>query len=71
MEAKRKKRSKRSKKQEAKKDSRIPFEVFFAKKVREGALGFWQEKEILTFFTEKGLSKLEDQDKYEEILQLY
>lgn len=72
MERKSKKRTRRGrKKKKVEVDTRVPFEVFFAKKVQEGVLGFWQQKEILTFFQGKGLSRLEDKDKYEKTLKLY
>lgn len=50
---------------------KITFDIFFSKMVKEERLFFWQRNEILTFFTENGLSTIEDQDKYEEILKLF
>lgn len=70
MEAKRKKLTRKVVKK-IEEDSRVSFDVFFAKQVKNGKLGFWQRQEILTFFKGKGLGDLEDQDKYEQILKLY
>lgn len=67
MNAKRKRKSKKV----AKEDIRISFDVFFNLMVKEGKLGFWQKSEISVFFKQKGLSDLEDKDKYLEILKLY
>lgn len=50
---------------------KVTFDIFFDKKVKQERLFFYQKNEILTFFTEKGLSTFEDQDKYEEILKLF
>lgn len=52
-------------------DTKIPFDIFFDEKVNEGKLRFWQHREISVFFEHKGLKKIEDKDKYEEILKLY
>lgn len=49
----------------------IPFETWFAIKVSEGKLNYWQGPEIKTFFKEKDLKEIEDLKKYDEILKLY
>lgn len=51
--------------------NKVLFQQWFGEKVRSDELKYWQEKEILVFMKEKGLSELEDSEKYEEMLRIY
>lgn len=52
-------------------EEKLPFVVWFGSKVREGRLGFWQEKEIQVFFKENKLADEEPPKKYDECLKRY
>ena len=52
-------------------EEKVPFDAWFGQKVAAKQLKFWQNLEIKTFFTEKGLSDLEPKSKYEDILKIY
>ncbi len=65
------KKSKYLKKEENSEVEKVDFEVFFAQQVKKGNLGFWQRNEILSFFKQSGLSKLEDPETYLNTLKLY
>ncbi len=66
------KKQKLSKPMEGSKETeKVPLHVWIARAVRENKLQVWQEKEIRTFFKEKGLTELEEPDKYTELLKLY
>lgn len=76
MDGKKKKPARKMSKSKApakseKKESKISFKSWFALKVRDKRLSFWQEKEIQIFFKSKGLSDIEEPEKYEESLKLY
>jgi UPF0288 family protein (methanogenesis marker protein 3) len=53
------------------KTEKVPFSAWFFRRVEEGKLQSWQEKEISVFFKSKGLSDNEESDKYSELLKLY
>lgn len=67
-------RAKKSeKKQETKKpeENKIAFGFWFTTAIRAGKVEFWQDKEILVFFKNRGLSDRETKSKYDEMLKLY
>lgn len=76
MESKKKKPARKASKSKTpaktkKKEQKISFKSWFANKVRDKRLNFWQESEIQIFFKSKGLSDVEEPERYEESLRLY
>lgn len=65
------KKAKASKTVETAPVEKVRLSTWFSRMVKEGKLQFWQQREIETFFKEKGLSLSEEPDKYTELLKLY
>lgn len=61
----------KEKKQLVEKSDEITFLTWFAFALREGKVKFWQELEFRTFFKEKGLTEIEDKERFEEIFKQY
>lgn len=70
---KRTKKTKKSVVKETKKadESRVPYEVWFSKKLLEKKVNKWQEVELRVFFKSKGLSNLEEIEIYNKYFELY
>lgn len=61
----------KEKKQLIEKSEKITFLTWFAFALKAGKVKFWQELEFKTFFKEKGLTEIEDKERFEEIFKQY
>ena len=55
--------------QEAK--PKIPFELWFNNKVRDGKLKDHQDYALMVFFEKRGLTELEEPDAYDTVLKFF
>lgn len=49
----------------------ISYGFWFTTAIRDGKVQFWQDKEILVFFKNRGLTEREPRSRYDETLKLY
>ena len=52
-------------------ENTISYGFWFTIALRDGRVKFWQDKEILVFFTNRNLSDRETKSRYDETLKLY
>jgi hypothetical protein len=60
-----------NKKEQVKVENQISYGFWFTTAIKDQKVQWWQDKEILVFFKNRGLSEKETKSRYDEMLKLY
>lgn len=52
-------------------ERKIAYGFWFTTAIKAGKVEFWQDREILVFFKNRGLTEKETKSRYDEMLKLY